>query len=463
MKNNHVENEIKFIPLGGADEIGASCFYINICGTGIMLDCGIHPRKKGFDAIPKFELLENLPLDYVFISHAHQDHIGGLPFLIKKFPHVIIYTTVQTKEIAEITLHNAANIIAKDVFDDPDFNIYTHEEIDLLVRSIRDVNYNEVISISGMRHTDSEALQISFHDAGHILGSAGIHIQFKDEKIFYTGDINLSDQSIMKGTGLKGVHNIDSLILESTYGAADSDKLGSWNSELNRFASGIGKVLNGGGSVLIPVFALGKTQEILSSVYKLMLKRKLPETNIYTGGIGKNISGIYDKNRYKVTVNDPNFELSDIPQINLFDIDDLNEFKKNPGIVLASSGMMIEGTASYKLLDFWLRQKNFAVFGVGYMDPETTGYKIMNSKTGDKIQLNENSESIKIKCGINRFYFPSHSKREDLIRVVKKTNPKKVILIHGDKEAQDWMGYNILHSYPHIKLYAAEPSKEIHL
>jgi Cft2 family RNA processing exonuclease len=118
-----------FLPLGGADEIGASCFYLNISGTGILLDCGIHPRKNGFEALPDFEPLNNLPLDYAFISHAHQDHIGSLPFLIQKFPHVVVYSTPQTREIAEITLHNAVNILAKNEAPDSNFKIYTHEEL----------------------------------------------------------------------------------------------------------------------------------------------------------------------------------------------------------------------------------------------------------------------------------------------------------------------------------------------
>ena len=124
---------IKFLPLGGANDIGASCFYFNFSGTGILLDCGIHPRKKGLESLPKFELLNDLPVDYVLISHAHQDHIGSLPFLIQRIPHAIIISTAQTKEIAQITLHNAANILTNIQDEQTELKIYTHEEIDLLV------------------------------------------------------------------------------------------------------------------------------------------------------------------------------------------------------------------------------------------------------------------------------------------------------------------------------------------
>lgn len=376
---------IKFIPLGGADDIGASCFYLDIAGTGILLDCGIHPRLKGSEALPNFDILTHLPVDFVFISHAHQDHLGGLPFLIKKFPHIKIFTTEQTKEIAEITLHNAVNILKNDYTEEYTTPVYSHEEIDFLVRSMVGVKYNETIELSGLRHNSSDKLRISFHDAGHILGAAGILIEFNEQKIFYTGDINISTQSIMNGAELYDVKNINTLILESTYGSTDSSKLGTWESESLRFSKSINKILNEGGSVLVPVFALGKTQEILSVVHNMMLKGKLVETDIYTGGISREISSLYDKNRYITRRCDKNLAINDIPQINLLEIEDYNMFRKRPGIVLASSGMMLTGTTSFKLLDFWLRQSNFAIFIVGYMDEETPGYVVANSnKRGQK-------------------------------------------------------------------------------
>ncbi len=452
---------IKFLPLGGADEIGASCFYLNIDNTGILLDCGIHPRKFGFGALPKFEQLENLPLDFAFISHAHQDHIGSLPFLIQCFPHVVIYSTVQTKEISKLTLHNAANILAAKQIEGTGFKIYTHEEIDLLVRSIRGLNYDEKIELRGLRHSSSESIWITFLDAGHILGSAGILIEYCEHKVFYTGDINLSGQSVMVGANIKSIRNVNTLILESTYGGTDSQKLGTWKSEETRFAKAANRILRNDGSILIPAFALGKTQELLASIYLLMKKCLLTETNVYTGGIARDISKIYDYNRYIVRHSDPGLELGEVPQIDLFEIEDYNIFKKSPGIVLASSGMMLPGTTSYKLLDYWLRQDSFAIFSAGYMDPETPGFRVVNSKRGEIIQLYDSSAQYEVKCAIQKFYFSSHSKREELLQVVEKINPQKVVLVHGDHYAKDWLGYNILKSFPQTRLYSAELLKEI--
>jgi Cft2 family RNA processing exonuclease len=328
---------------------------------------------------------------------------------------------------------------------------------------MRDIKYGEELLLKGMRHTSVEPIKIKFIDAGHILGSAGVFIEHQQNTMFYTGDINLGDQSIMKGANLDEIKNIDTLILETTYGATDSEKLGTWQSELLRLAKSANKVLNKGGSILIPVFALGKTQEILASIYYLIKKRKLTDTNIYTGGVSKHISRIYDRNKYLVNRYETNFEFSDIKQIDLFDVDDFNQFKKNPGIVLASSGMMLEGTASFKLADYWLKQENFAVFCVGYMDENTPGFKVVNSKKGDVIQLGEFGKPFKIKCGVERLYFTSHSKREDLLQIVANSKPKRVILVHGDYSSKDWIGYNILQKHSNIKINSAEVGKSIYI
>jgi cleavage and polyadenylation specificity factor subunit 3 len=446
---------ISFLPLGGAHEIGANCYYLILNDTGIILDSGIHPQKTGLDSLPKFDLLEDLPLDYVLISHAHQDHLSSLPFLIKKFPYLKIITTPQTRALAELTLHNSLSILKAQVKDN--FEIYTHDEIDLLIKMIDYKSYNELFDITGYKN--NEKLKVEFYDAGHILGSAGILIQ-SEKNIFYTGDINLKNQPLIKGADLPN-KKIDVLILETTYGAADSSTLSNWDKEAERLAYSINKIFNAGGSVLIPVFALGKTQEILKTLWDLISKGKLANADIYTGGLGTKINKVYDYNRYVVNMNDPEFELSSVPQKNLYEVEDANNFFKSPCIVLASSGMMMEGTVSYKLAKRWIKQKNSAIFTVGYMEETTPGYKFANAVTGDTIKLPGYENEEEIKCSIERFRFTAHSKREDLLEIVEKLKPETVILVHGDNNAIDWVGAKILKRFKGTKVYKAEIGKEI--
>jgi len=448
---------IEFLPLGGAGEIGANCYYLNINNIGIILDCGMHPQKIGLDSIPKFELLDSKPTDYILISHAHQDHLNALPFLIKKFPHLKIFTTPQTRAVAELTLHNAISILKRQV-DESEFEIYSRDEVDLLIKSINYKSYNEKFILNSL-NSDQE-IEVEFFNAGHIIGSAGIMLRFDRRKIFFTGDINLSSQTLLSGANLP-LEQIDILITETTYGTTDSSGLNNWQKEVERFSSSINKVINNGGSVLIPVFALGKLQEMLATIWLQMQRNKITSVDIYTGGIGNKINRIYDYNRYVVKRNEIELMLAEIPRKNLNELMDFDELFKFPSIVLASSGMMVESTNSFMLAKRWLQKKDSAIFTVGYMDPSTPGSIISKARRGDKIQLTERDKKVEVKCEIKNFRFSAHSKREELVSLVEKLNPEKAVLIHGDKEAINWMGASILKQYPGKKVYAAENFKEI--
>ncbi|HEX7357949.1 MAG TPA: MBL fold metallo-hydrolase, partial [Ignavibacteriaceae bacterium] len=138
---------ISLLPIGGGNEIGANSYYINFNGNGIILDCGIHPQKTGFESLPNFDLLKDKPIDSCLISHAHQDHIGSLPFLVKNFPYVKIITTPQTRALAELTLHNSVSILKKEI-ESNGFEFYSHDEVDLLIKMIEYKEYQDKFEIN---------------------------------------------------------------------------------------------------------------------------------------------------------------------------------------------------------------------------------------------------------------------------------------------------------------------------
>jgi cleavage and polyadenylation specificity factor subunit 3 len=450
---------ISFLPIGGGNEIGANSYYLNFNGNGIILDCGIHPQKAGLESLPNFDLLKENPVDYCLISHAHQDHIGSLPFLVKRFPYVKIISTPQTRALAELTLHNSVSILKRDIIED-NFEFYSHDEVDLLIKMIDYKECKNEFELNSYHQSKEAKVNCTFYDAGHILGSVGILLENNNYKIFYTGDINLTAQTLLPAAQLPET-KIDTLILETTYGATASELLLDWNSESIRFAQEANKIINNGGSILIPVFSLGKMQEMLATIWLLMRKRKLTNVDIYTGGLGTKISRAYDYNRFAVNRIDEEFELNTIPQKDYYEISNPEEFFKHPCIVLASSGMMIKSTSSFIFAKRWLKQKDSAIFTVGYMDSKTPGYIIANSGRGNKIQLTDNEEKTDVKCVIKNFKFSAHSRREGLMKIVDKLKPQNVILTHGDEEAINWVGSSILKKDKNLKVLIASVGKEV--
>lgn len=450
--------KISFRLIGGENEIGSNCYYLHIHGTGIILDAGLHPEKKGLEALPNFELLENQNTDYVIISHSHIDHIGSLPYLIQRYPHLKIYTTPQSRDIAEVMLHNSLYISNKEIIDGDPLPHYTHEQLDLLTETINVVKFNECNELIGYRHLRNEQINLKFLDSGHILGSAGILLETSSIRIFYTGDTCASKQTIMAGAEYPE-KPIDAMIMETT--TAASGIITKRSDEIKRFAKSINKIVDAGGSILIPVFALGKQQEILALLHNLIKKGSIPELDIYTGGLGNEISDIYDSHRYTSRRTNNKLKLKEIPQLKL-DYENLlnDKYFKVPSIVLAPSGMVFDGTPSFLLAQRWLKQKNFAIFFVGYLDPDSPGFKILHSKKNEVIKLTESAEEIKVMCEVDYFIFSSHSNREELINLVKITKPKILILVHGEPDGMIWIQTKVQEKLPNTKVIIPKLGEE---
>ena len=249
--------------------------------------------------------------------------------------------------------------------------------------------------------------------------------------------------------------------MESTYGAAEEERSNSWKKEFEKFCKKANKILEGGGSVLIPIFALGKTQEILAGIHHFNEKGKLLNPIIYCGGVANKFARVYDANKYLVERNFKDLDLRKIEQSNIYDITNKKDFFNKNGIVLAPGGMLDERTFSYKIVRDFLQNENSALFIVGYIDPESPGAFLLKSKKGDKIELAENEKPFEIKCSIEKFNFPSHSTKEELLEIVEKLNPARVILVHGDEQAINNLGYNILTVFDKVKLHSTEIGKTI--
>ena len=212
---------MKFINLTRRTEIGANSYYLEIAGHHLVLDCGMHPKNMGEDALPNFKLIAAQPLDAVLISHSHQDHIGTLPVLMRRQPKARVFMSEVTAEIGSTLLHNSVNVMTRqrEEFGATLYPLFTHRETDRAADRWHPCRMRQCIAISGERATgrDVDALTFEFFDAGHVLGSSGILLRAEGRTIFYTGDVNFDDQTITEAAIFPD-DKIDILIMECTRG-----------------------------------------------------------------------------------------------------------------------------------------------------------------------------------------------------------------------------------------------------
>ncbi|HET9135427.1 MAG TPA: MBL fold metallo-hydrolase [Candidatus Kapabacteria bacterium] len=450
--------QLQFLALGGAREIGANSFFYRLDGHGLLVDAGMHPEKTGWETFPQSSLLEPYGVDTFVVTHAHNDHLGSVPFMLQSQPQARVIATPETIEIARIMLANSVSLIPKqhpqEILDKLPF--YNEEKVDEIVKNIEPRRFNQPFTIGN----PDNPITITLYMSGHILGAAGILIEHEGKRMFHTGDTSLHPQQLIGGADLPE-GEVDVLITECTNGREDAYLSHSRELELERFLTTLNETLVEGGSVLIPCFALGKMQEALLMLSDAMKSKKIPTVDIYTGGMGRLVSEIYDKNPYSRSRLRSDEVLGDIPQNLIPRRDGLfgAKFFKVPSIVLATSGMMQEGTSSYLLAQRWLRHEKFAICFIGYTDPRTPGYVVSHAERGTRIKFGSMKREVPVRARIERFRFSAHARREELLEIATRLNPKHVILTHGDVVAMNTYSEALLERLPNIRISAPEVGK----
>jgi cleavage and polyadenylation specificity factor subunit 3 len=453
-----LSSEIIF--LGGAGELGANSVYIYLDGTGIIIDAGLHPRKRDRDAFPSYECIIDKPVDILLLTHAHTDHIGAIPYLLKFFPHVKMLMTKATRDLTEIMLKDTAKLLKSEIADEyssDTLSLYQPEILERIWMLADGVNYREETIFKG--YGGRSNVKIVFYPSGHILGSASVLLECSGNSILHSGDIQFNDQAIISKAEIPRRH-YDNLILECTNAA--NDKLPYYEDEKKRLASFINNIVNENGSILIPSFALGKTQEGLKIIYSLMRNNSIPTLPIYSGGLGKIISRVYDRYCYSVPFVQPGFEVSDIPQEEIIRDEILTgRYFKEPSIVIASSGMVNKGTTSYILAREWLHRRNYGIAFVGYQDKSSNGYELLNSKDGE--EFNFGTDKLIRACSVDSFRFTSHARLEDLIGFAVDSKPKQLFINHGEPEAIEYLALQLSNRLEGCNIYIPEIKKQYKL
>lgn len=423
---------MRFTNLTRQNEIGANCYHVQINGHGYLLDCGSHPKFEGNAGLPRLEFLENKSLDAVLISHGHLDHLGSLPIVLNDHPKAKTYMTYASSMIADRALHNSASVMIRQrtELNLPEYPLFTHGQVDRLVNQFEAVPYQRALEIGGA--------EVSFYEAGHVQGAAGIWIQAGNQSLFYTGDVKFSDMQITRAAQFPK-KSPDVMVIECTRGMIPSHPGYTWDHEIKRLAESIQETYKKGGSVLIPCFALGKTQEVLKVFYDLMQQGLLPEQPIYISGLGQSYNEIYDDLTNHHPRVCPGFKLE--KNLSLIVLKQKEGLTMNLGksrLMLISSGMMTSRTMSYALAQRMEPHEHHSIFFVGYVDPDSPAGKIKAAGQGGKADMGGDVGEIEIRCRVDSFDFTSHCSRESMIEYVVRNRPRKVLLVHGELPSLEW-------------------------
>lgn len=437
--------KIQFI--GGARTVTGSLHLLHINGKKILLECGLFQgrRKDTYDKNKNFPF-DPKEIDALILSHAHIDHSGNIPNLVSKGFDGLIYATAATVDLCQIMLRDSAHLQEKDVEwvnkkrvkkgDSPVEPLYTLDDVEKAMEHFVGVQYNKTIELF-------DGINFSFRDAGHILGSAGVHIEIKENQnkkisLGFSGDIGRPESPVIKSPDV--LRDLDVLIMESTYG----NRLHSPTEQVEEeLAQTVNQIVNDNGKIIIPAFAVGRTQTIVYVLHKLFDQNRIPEIPIYVDSpLAVDATNVFrshpeclDRETYRIFLQngeDP-FGFSRLKYIKkVEESKELNE-KQGPMIIISASGMAEGGRILHHLANNIENPKNLILF-VGYAAEHTLARKIMDGEQ----TVNIFGEEYKVKAKVKSMdYFSAHADQNELLDYLRLNPVKKlknIFLVHGEED-----------------------------
>jgi len=451
---------MQFLNLTRHVEIGANCYALTLAGRQVILDCGMHPKREGGEALPDFSLLKQGPgVEAIFLSHAHHDHIGSLPVLTRWHPQPPVFTTEATAALGEIMLHNSVNVMTRqrEEIGLTEYPMFTHREVDIGIKQWRRTPLHRAFTLEGERAGGGEEVTFELFDAGHVLGAAGVLFRAEGRTVFYTGDVNFADQTISRAARFPE-EGVDVLIIETTRGDHETPAGFTRVGEEKRLAAAIRGAFERGGAVVMPLFALGKTQELLVMLNDFRRRGHIPSCPIYIGGLGAKLTEAYDSLAHSTPRLRPEMQILDTTAPFVLAGPGAHDAPIRPGRIYAlSSGMMTEKTLSHTFAQRILSSPEHSLFFVGYADPASPAGRIRSAAPGAALELDREAGPKQIRCTVEQFNFSGHAPREDILGYITRLKPKKVVLIHGDPPAVGWFQESLKTALPESEVVCPTP------
>ncbi len=442
---------VRITTLGCCREVGRAAFIISTPETRVLVDCGDKPGSP--DEVPYLQVPEALgsganSLDAVVLTHAHLDHSALIPLLFKYGYDGPIYTTEPTRDLMGLLTLDYLDVAAKEGRTPP----YESEMVREAVKHTIPLEYGDVTDIS-------PDIKLTLHNAGHILGSAVSHFHIGDGlyNVAFSGDIHYDDTRLFNGA-VNDFPRVETLVLESTYGGRNDYQTDQEDSE-RKLKHTIKNTLEQDGKVLIPAFAVGRSQEIMLVLEEAMREGEIPEVPVHLDGMIWEATAIHttypeylrDDLRERIFHDDANPFLSE--QFNHIDAGEEERqdvADEGPAIIISTSGML-EGGPILSWLEHLGGDPDSNLVFVGYQAQGTLGRRIQNG--WEEIPVDDGGRgrnTLTLKMGVETVDgFSGHADRQGLENFVRTMNPRpeKVLCVHGDESSTQDLSSALYHEF----------------
>ncbi len=417
-------------------------------GTKILLDCGMFQgNPKEADGLNRDWGFEPSEVDYLLLSHAHVDHCGLIPKLVKDGYKGKVYCTPATFDLAKILLLDSAHIQKQDIFyhnkkrakrgESAVEALYTEDEVHNSLKQFELVKYNEKVVLK-------EGVSFSYTDVGHIIGSAAVHLVIndgkKETKISFSGDVGRYNDELLRSPDV--FPQADYLILESTYGDSLHEDMEVKDQKL--LEAIVNTCLKKRGKLVIPAFSVGRTQELVYALNRLEISKALPEIDFFVDSplsveatqVMKNHQGELNKKFQEFLKRDKEpFDFKRLHYIqNVEESKALNE-RKEPCVIISASGMADAGRVKHHIKNV-ISDKRNTILIVGYCEPRSLGGKLMRNYS--EVTLFGEPYTVRAEIQVMRS-MSAHGDYEDLCQFIACQNPQEVktlFLVHGEYDVQ---------------------------